>query len=141
MTGISILGIIAREKKILATQLTKELQLTDEDRLRSYVSKLIEKAIIISDGQKKGTAYLINPKLIANSKINVKPSLRAIEPHRLKALIEEDLKLYPNSKTSDIQKRISDLPIEDIRKCITILLKEGVILSSGQKKGKTYFLA
>lgn len=136
-----VLGIIAREKKILATQLTKELQLTDEDRLRSYVSKLIEKAIIISDGQKKGTAYLINPKLIANSKINVKPSLRAIEPHRLKALIEEDLKLYPNSKTSDIQKRISDLPIEDIRKCITILLKEGVILSSGQKKGKTYFLA
>ena len=136
-----VLGIIARQKKILATQLTKELQLTDEDRLRSYVSKLIEKAIIISDGQKKGTAYLINPKLIANSKINVKPSLRAIEPHRLKALIEEDLKLYPNSKTSDIQKRISDLPIEDIRKCITILLKEGVILSSGQKKGKTYFLA
>lgn len=136
-----VLGIIARQKKILATQLTKELQLTDEDRLRSYVSKLIEKAIIISDGQKKGTAYLINPKLIANSKINIKPSLKAIEPHRLKALIEEDLKLYPNSKSSDIQKRISDLPIEDIRKCITILLKEGVILSSGQKKGKTYFLA
>ena len=136
-----VLGIIARQKKILATQLTKELQLTDEDRLRSYVNKLIEKAIIISDGQKKGTAYLINPKLIANSKINIKPSLRAIEPHRLKALIEEDLKLYPNSKSSDIQKRISDLPIEDIRKCITILLKDGVILSSGQKKGKTYFLA
>ena len=136
-----VLGIIARQKKILATQLTKELQLTDEDRLRSYVSKLIEKAIIISDGQKKGTAYLINPKLIANSKINIKPSLRIIEPHRLKALIEEDLKLYPNSKSADIQKRISDLPIEDIRKCITILLKEGVILSSGQKKGKTYFLA
>lgn len=136
-----VLGIIARQKKILATQLTKELQLTDEDRLRSYVSKLIEKAIIISDGQKKGTAYLINPKLIANSKINIKPSLKAIEPHRLKALIEEDLKLYPNSKTSDIQKRISDLPIEDIRKCIIILLKEGVVLSSGQKKGKTYFLA
>lgn len=136
-----VLGIIARQKKILATQLTKELQLTDEDRLRSYVSKLIEKAIIISDGQKKGTAYLINPKLIANSKINIKPSLRIIEPHRLKALIEEDLKLFPNSKSADIQKRISDLPIEDIRKCITILLKEGVILSSGQKKGKTYFLA
>jgi ATP-dependent DNA helicase RecG len=37
-----VLGIVARHKKILSTQLTKELQLSDEDRLRSYVGKLLE---------------------------------------------------------------------------------------------------
>ena len=135
------LGIVTRHKKILATQLTKELQLTDEDRLRSYISKLVDQAILITRGIKKGTEYLINPKLIVNSKINIKPSLKVIEPHRLKALIEEDLKLYPNSKSSEIQKRISDLPIEDIRKCLLNLEKEGVVLTSGIKKGKSYFLA
>jgi ATP-dependent DNA helicase RecG len=135
------LGIVTRHKKILATQLTKELQLTDEDRLRSYISKLVDQAILITRGIKKGTEYLINPKLLVNSKINIKPSLKVIEPHRLKALIEEDLKLYPNSKSSEIQKRISDLPIEDIRKCLLNLEKEGVVLTSGFKKGKNYFLA
>jgi len=135
------LGIITRHKKILATQLTKELQLTDEDKLRTYISKLTEQAIIITRGIKKGTEYLINPKLIINSRINIKPTLKVIEPHRLKALIEEDLKLYPNSKSSDIQSRISDLPIEDIRKCLLKLEKEGIVLTQGIKKGKTYSLA
>lgn len=31
------LGIIARERKILSTQLSKMLQLSDEDRIRPYV--------------------------------------------------------------------------------------------------------
>ena len=135
------LGIITRYKKILATQLTKELQLTDEDRLRTYVNKMIEQAIIITRGIKKGTEYLINPKLLINSKINIKPTLKVIEPHRLKALIEEDLKLYPKSKSSDVQSRISDLPIEDIRKCLLKLEKEGIVFTDGIKKGKTYSLA
>lgn len=135
------LGIITRYKKILATQLTKELQLTDEDRLRTYVYKMIEQAIIITRGIKKGTEYLINPKLLINSKINIKPTLKVIEPHRLKALIEEDLKLYPKSKSSDIQSRISDLPIEDIRKCLLKLEKDGSVFTDGIKKGKTYSLA
>lgn len=135
------LGVITRHKKILATQLTKELQLTDEDRLRSYISKLADQSIIIKRGIKKGTEYLINPKLIINSKINIKTTLKVIEPHRLKALIEEDLKLYPKSKSSDIQVRISELPIEDIRKCLLLLEKEGVVFTEGIKKGKTYSLA
>lgn len=136
-----VLGIVARHKKILTTTLTKELQLSDEDRLRTYVNKLVDKAIIITRGIKKGTEYLINPKLISNAKINVKPTLLIIEPHKLKALIEEDLKLYPLSKSADIQKRLADLPIEDIRKCLSKLEKEGTVESEGIKKTKKYRLA
>jgi len=136
-----VLGIVARHKKILATQLSKELQLTDEDRLRSYVFRLAEQSILITRGIKKGTEYLINPKLIVSSKINIKPTLKVIEPHRLKALLEEDLKLYPNSKSSDIQKRIADLPIEEIRKCLTLMVKNGTAEASGIKKSKVYRLA
>ncbi len=88
------LGVVARHKKILATNLTKVLQLTEEDRLRTYVSKLLERHILITRGIKKGTEYLINPKLISSSKINIKPTLKVIEPHRLEALIEADLGRY-----------------------------------------------
>ncbi|NJK96715.1 MAG: hypothetical protein HC905_18950 [Bacteroidales bacterium] len=136
-----VLGIVGRHKKILSTSLTRELQLTDEERLRSYVGKLLEQSILISRGIKKGTEYLINPKLIESAKINVKPTLKIIEPHVLAALVMEDLKLHPNSKSSEIQKRISDLPIEDIRKCLRKLEKQRKIEPVGSKKAKAYVLA
>lgn len=136
-----VLGIVARHKKILATSLTKELQLNDEDRLRSYVSRLLEQAILITHGVRKGTEYLINPKLITSAKINIKPSLKVIEPHVLKALIIEDLNRYPKSKSQEIQSRISDLPIEDIRKALLKMEKDGELFAYGSKKSKTYSVA
>jgi ATP-dependent DNA helicase RecG len=136
-----VLGIVARHKKILTTNLTKELQLSDETRLRTYVSKLLDKNILITRGIKKGTEYLINPKLIASSKINVKPTLKVMEPHRLEALIIEDLTRYPRSKSADIQKRIEELPIDDIRKILAAMQKEGKLSAEGHKKGKVYFVA
>jgi ATP-dependent DNA helicase RecG len=136
-----VLGIVARNKKILATQLTKELQLSDEDRLRSYVNSLLDKAILITRGIKKATEYLINPKLVSSSKLNIKPTLKIIEPHRLKALIEEDVRMYPNSKMSEIQKRLPDILAADIQKCVYRLVKEGVFRVQGAKTNRTYALA
>ena len=137
-----VLGVVARFKKILSTQLSKILQLTDEERLRPYVSRLLEQGILVTRGYKKGTEYLINPSLISSSKINVKPSLKLIEPHRLKALIEEDLKLNPDSSITNIQKRLVDVPIEDVRKMVYKLVKEGILNKTGNSKQTTvYYLA
>ena len=136
-----VLGIIARHKKILATQLTKELQLTDEDRLRTYVSKLLDQAILTARGIKKATEYLINSRLIASAKLNVKPTLKIIEPHRLKALIEEDVRMYPDSKMSEIKKRLPDILPDDIQKCVYNLVKEGVFNFKGAKTNRTYLMA
>lgn len=135
------IGIIARHKKILATQLSKELQLSDEDRLRSYVSRLLDEAIIVSRGIKKGTEYLLNPKLIAGSQINVKPTLRTIEPHRLKALIIEDIARYPKSSFLDIAKRLPDVAVKDLRKCIYKMAAEGELFHEGGKTYRRYYLA
>lgn len=135
------LGIVARHKKILTTTLTKELQLSDEDRLRSFVGKLIDKHILITRGIKKGTEYLINPKLISSSKINIKPTLKVIEPHRLEALIEDDLNRYPQSQIVDIQKRLEDVPLQDIRKKVYAMVKKGVLDHSPDKTYRKYWLA
>jgi len=135
------LGVITRHKKILATQLTKELQLTDEDRLRSYISKLSSQSIIINRGEKKGREYLVNPKLIASSKINIKPTLKTIEQPRLKALIEEVLKITPNLSIKIIHSKIGDIDIKDVRKCIYNMVKDGVLSFDGAYKNRVYFLA
>lgn len=136
-----VLGIVARHKKILTTNLTKELQLSDEKRLRSFVGKLLDKSILITRGIKKGTEYLINPKLISSSKINIKPTLKVIEPHRLEALIEDDLNRYPNSQVADIQKRLEDVPLQDIRKKVYAMVKKGILEHTPDKTYRKYWLA
>ena len=111
-------GAIAAETKIQATKLSSYLQLSDDERLRSYVEPLLRDGIINKKGTKKGTTYYINPKLIANSKANIKTSLKTIEPYALKALIMEDLKYHPQSLISEIAERLPDIERSDLRKMI-----------------------
>ena len=135
------LGIIIRHKKILATQLSRELQLADEDRLRTWVSKLAEKEIVISRGHRKGTAYLINPKLLSSAKLNVKPTLKTIEAHTLKALIIEDLKINPKSSVTQIFEHLrKEVPREEIRRAVYKLVEEERLTPAGGKKNRTYKL-
>jgi ATP-dependent DNA helicase RecG len=135
------LGVIVRERKILSSQLSKELQLAGDDRLRTWVSGLTGQGIIISRGLKKGTEYLINPKLIASAESNIKPSLITIEPYRLQAMIEEDLLMHPESLIADIEKRLVDVPLKDLRKSIYTMVKSGVLNFFGGKTYRKYSLA
>jgi ATP-dependent DNA helicase RecG len=137
----TVLGIIARYKKIGSPKLSKELQLTEDDRLRNYVSRLIEQKILLTRNHGKGTEYLINPVLITNSKINIKTTLKLIEPHRLKALIEEDVKINPKSLISEIQARLPDVPEEDITKITRKMAKDGVLNYEGGRTYRKYSLA
>lgn len=116
--GYIAFGAIAAETKIQATKLSAYLQLSDDERLRSYVEPLLRDGIINKKGTKKGTTYYINPKLIANSKANIKTSLKTIEPYALKALIMEDLKYHPQSLISEIAERLPDVERSDLRKMI-----------------------
>jgi ATP-dependent DNA helicase RecG len=135
-----VTGLVARHKKILSTQLAKELQLAGEERLRGFIGKLIDLGIVISRGIKKGTEYLINPKLIDDAKINVKPTLKVIEPHRLEALIEEDLRIYPQSSLEKIMTRLEDVPKQDIQKMLYRMVKKGVLEHSPDKTYRQYWL-
>jgi ATP-dependent DNA helicase RecG len=134
-------GLIARYKKLLSTNLVKLLQVPEDDRLRSYTSKLSELGMVDTRGIKKGNEFLVNPKLISNSKINIKTSLKTIEPHRLIALIEEDLKLHPLSTISEIKKRLPDVDENDLRKNIYKLVKTNILIFEGGKTYRRYKLA
>lgn len=134
-------GLIARYKKILSTNLTKLLQLPEDDRLRNYTSRLSELGIVDSRGIKKGNEFLVNPRLISNSKTNVKTSLKTVEPHRLVALIEEDLKLHPLSTRSEIQKRLPDVDVKDLQKHIYRMVKTNSLTFEGGKTFRRYRLA
>lgn len=123
-------GLIAREKKIAATELTKQLQLTASERLRSYLDYLEKNQLITRGGIKKGAYFQINPILLRNAKSNIVTSLKMIEPHVLKALIKEDLTVHPWSKISEIAARIPDVDVKEIRKLVYAMVNDDL-----QKKG------
>ena len=137
--GYIAFGAIAAETKIQATKLSSYLQLSDDDRLRSYVEPLLRDGIINKKGTKKGTTYYINPKLIANSKANIKTSLKTIEPYALKALIMEDLKYHPQSLLSEIAERLPDVEKADLTSMVYSMV-DNEIVGEGSKKLRKYSL-
>lgn len=132
------LGIVATEKKILSTQLAIKLQMSQEEKMSSWIGTLLEKNVLITRGAKKSTEYLLNPDLFAQAKLDIKPSLKTLEPYKLAALIQEDLKYNANSKLSDIQKRLSEIPKEDIKKAVYKMVDDKEIIPEGAKRNRTY---
>ena len=136
-----VLGIIAVKQKILSTELSSILQLQDGERMRSYVDNLINQGLVITRGQKKGNTFLLNPKLMDNAEFNRTTTLKTIEPHRLSTLIEEDLRIHPLSKISEIAGRLPDADLKDIRKMVYFMVSNGTLIPNGANKNKTYELA
>lgn len=135
------LGMVATEKKILSTQLAVKLQLSQEDKMRTWVGSLIDKGILITHGIKKGTDYLLNPDLFAQAKLNIKPTLKTIELYKLEALIVEDLKYNGKSKITDIHSRLVEIPENEIRKTVYGMVKKGELNIDGGKKNRIYILS
>lgn len=139
--SLTAFGIIARAQKILTTDLSSALQLSEEERLRSYVDALLKDNLISKNGVKKGTSFYINPQLIKNAKTGIKTTLKTVEPHVLKTLIYEDLRLHPNSKIREIVDRLKDADLREVRKILYEGVDNGDLLPSGASKNRTYSLA
>ena len=62
-----------------------------------------------------------------------------IEPHRLKALILEDLRRYPDSAISDIHHRVApEIERHRMKQALEILIMDGLIVFSGEKRWRRY---
>ncbi|MBW6498930.1 MAG: hypothetical protein K0B09_11105 [Bacteroidales bacterium] len=66
-------------------------------------------------------------------------TLSLIEPHRLKALILEDLRRYPGSAISDIHARIApELDRHRVKYALESLSDDGLIIYTGEKRWRRY---
>ena len=138
---IITLGVVARERKVTAIELAQTLQLGDDERLRKWVSSLVDRGVLVTQGKTKGLSYLLNPEILKSIKHNMKPSLKTLEPHALKALIFEDLKIHPNSKASEMVSRLPEMPLKEITKVLYKGVKDEEIMPAGKNKNRTYSLA
>lgn len=135
------LGIILQKKSITASELSKELQLPEGDRLRPYVESLVSNNIILTRGAGKGARYEINPEFVANSRLQFPTTLKTIEPYRLQALIHEDLRYHPNSTMAEIANRLPDVDYTELTKMVGKMVKKDEIIPIGGRKYRKYTLS
>lgn len=134
------LGVLLKEKNLSAIKLAQELQLSANDRLRSYVEALVNHQIILTAGKGKSTTYRINPLFVNNARLQIPTTLKTIEPHRLKALILEDLRFYPNSLLSEIANRLPDVELTKLEKAVHTMAKNNELSIEGGRKFRRYRL-
>lgn len=80
--------------------------------------------------------------MVSQADIDVKPSLKTMEPYKLEALIIEDIRHNSaSSSISDMHKRLKEIPIEDIRKTVYKMVDNGELTHEGGKRNRKYLLS
>ena len=88
----------------------------------------------------KYTKYEISPLFLAQTKVQSPTTLKTIEPHRLKALILEDLRFYPNSSVAEMATRLPDVVYAELEKVVRNMAKKEEIKPIGGRKYRRYSL-
>jgi len=133
------LGIIAQSEGVFAIDLSKQLNVTKANGLHHWLGRLLDMEIILSKGKTKGTFYFVNPEFIRTTDFIEKTNLKRIEPYRLKELVYEDLKNYPESSISEINTRIGkEIKQRTLKAKLDEMIEDNLIVRQGEKRWTTY---
>lgn len=134
--------LLAANNGLTAKELAARLDLADTEELRSaWLGRLLELGLVQSSGRTQGTRYFAAPAVLKGSGLDEKTTLQRMEPHRLRALIEEDLRLYPLSSSGDIHRRVgSELTAKTVKRALDELVSGGVVAYQGEKRWRRYWL-
>lgn len=86
------LGLLAQTEGLSAQELTDRLEIDDA---RSWIERLLEVGLVEQTGRTKATRYFVPPALLRAAGLDGRTTLKRMEPHRLRALVLEDLRRYP----------------------------------------------
>lgn len=135
------LGLLAQHDALTARELAQALELPSVESLQPWLKRPLEWQLARSAGRTQATRYFVDPQLLRSLDFSTTTTLKRIEPHRLLALIEEDVGRYPLAKISDIHQRIgSEIPRSRIRRSLEQLVKEGKLDQEGVRSGTRYRL-
>lgn len=143
-----VLGLLGQHTSLTALEFARLLQLEGEDRLRVWLGSLLDKELVIQRGRTRGTEYFLSPELLRNGIFKGVTTLKKIAPHRLRALILEDLTTHaPNANHTtprrDLHRRIGmEIPAAKLRSALDDLVASGEIKTTGKRgMGGGYYLS
>ena len=93
-----------------------------------------------SVGRTQATRYFIDPELLRSLDFSASTTLKRIEPHRLAALVLEDLQRYPRSAISDIHKRVGgEIHPKQVKRALEDLIERGDVRFEGDNRWRRYW--
>lgn len=136
-----VLGLLAQHDALTARELAGTLELPSVEALQPWLKRLLDWNLVQSTGRTQATRYFVDPGLLRSLNFAVGTTLKRIEPHRLSALIIEDLGRYPGTRIGDIHQRVGlEIPRSRVRRAVEQLVKEGGLLQEGVRSGTRYRL-
>lgn len=134
------LGLLAQSDALTARELGAALELKTIDALQPWIRRIVDWGLVKSSGKTKATKYFVDPMLLQTLNFaGAATTLKRIEPHRLAALIEEDVRRYPGSQIREIHARIgAEIPRTQIKRSIAELVRVERLVSEGVRRGTRY---
>lgn len=134
------LGLLAMSEGMTARQLSTVLELDDGESLASWLGRLPELGLLKTSGRTQGVRYYVDPSLLRSSGLEGKTTLVRIEPHRLEALVFEDLTRYPGSSSSEVNRRIApEISVRAVRGMLERLESKGQVRHQGNRRWRRYW--
>ncbi|MCO6045921.1 putative DNA binding domain-containing protein [Aeoliella sp. ICT_H6.2] len=134
------LGLLAQRDAMSARELCTALELSDVSELSPWLGRLLKLDIVRQTGKTKGTRYFVTPKILRDLEFPAQTSLARIEPHRLDALVQEDVRRYPGSSIGEIHERIGpEVDRRKVKSALDRLCEGGQTRKEGEKRGRRYW--
>jgi len=134
------LGLLVMSEGMTARQLQLALELQDGEGMKSWLGRLPELGLLRTTGKTAGMRYFVDPTLLRSAGLEHKTTLARIEPHRLEALVLEDLRRYPGSSSSEIKGRaVPELKLYVVRRALEGLEAKGTVRHEGERRWRRYW--
>ena len=134
------LGLLAQHDAMTARELAAALELSSVDVLQPWLKRLLEWGLVESAGRTQATRYFVAPGLLRSLNFSGETTLKRIEPHRLAALVLEDLQRYPESAIGDIHRRIGgDTHPKQVKRALEALIERGTVRFEGNNRWRRYW--
>jgi len=134
------LGLLAQHEAMTARELGATLELPTLDAMSPWLRRLLEWQLVRSAGRTQATRYFIAPEVMQALDFRAVTTLKRIEPHRLAALVLEDLRLYPGSAISAVHQRVgAEIHPKQIKRALDELIERGAARFEGANRWRRYW--
>lgn len=136
------LGVLAQSEGMTARELGARLETEGAEELGVWLGRLLNCGLVQTAGKTSGMRYFVAPEWLRDAELDSKTTLSRITPHRLAALILEDLTRYPDSSSADVNRRIgAEISAKTVKRALDDLIAEGKVVYAGERRWRRYRLS
>jgi len=133
------LGALAQSEGMTARELGAMLEIEGADALAAWLGRLPNSGLVLTSGKTSGMRYFVAPNWLRGVQLDHKTTLSRIAPHRLQALILEDLARYPESSSTDINRRIgAEISAKTVKRALDEMVINGKVSHTGERRWRRY---